>query len=177
MRKVDISKAVFIHLYVTQKKSGNDIARFFGIGRTTVTHYIHEFGLTPRTGKEVLANNPHNPNTPRQREAVRAAGKLRVGELNPNWKGGKAWVDHKGYHRVRRDGRYILEHRWVMEKHLKRRLSPGEDVHHINGNKTDNRVENLAVLSRTDHMKLHWANGAKEKILREGKSNNHSDNH
>lgn len=63
-------------------------------------------------------------------------------------------------------GMRVREHRLVAEKYLlteensvvingKRYLSPKFDVHHINGNKLDNRPENLMVLSRSEHQKLH----------------------
>jgi hypothetical protein len=42
-----------------------------------------------------------------------------------------------------------------MEEHIGRKLLITEDVHHINRNKSDNRIENLAVLSRRDHLLEH----------------------
>jgi hypothetical protein len=45
----------------------------------------------------------------------------------------------------------IKQHRWIMEKHLSRKLLKTEDVHHINGIKSDNRLENLELIDHGKH--------------------------
>lgn len=50
---------------------------------------------------------------------------------------------------------YVLEHRLVVEIALGRNLSADEIVHHINGNKADNTLDNLEVVSRATHAKIH----------------------
>lgn len=65
------------------------------------------------------------------------------------------WYIYSPYHPNCTKKGYVAEHRLVAEKMIGRFINKDEDVHHINGNKTDNRPENLMVLSHSDHMKLH----------------------
>ena len=72
----------------------------------------------------------------------------RAGSDNGNWRGGST-KHNKGYimHRTD-DGRYKMEHVLVMEEAIGRSLLPGENVHHINGLRDDNRLENLELWTR-----------------------------
>jgi flagellar basal body rod protein FlgC len=59
-------------------------------------------------------------------------------------------------HPMARKTGYVLEHRLVMAEHLGRNLEPHEHVHHINGNRMDNRLENLELVHRKDHPSKHF---------------------
>jgi len=75
-------------------------------------------------------------------------------ELCPAWKGGR--LQRKdGYWRVNIDGNRVLEHRLVMQQ-AKVDIT-GKVVHHKNGNKSDNRLENLEAITQSEHINAHRA--------------------
>ncbi len=57
------------------------------------------------------------------------------------------------HHRADKRG-YVFEHIVVAEKVIGRRMEPDEVAHHLNGDRTDNRPENLAVMLKKEHDRL-----------------------
>ena len=68
---------------------------------------------------------------------------------------GSGHINRNGYRVVHRNGRSVLEHRWLTEQELGRKLHRNEHVHHRNGNKLDNRRENRQLLSASRHSAHH----------------------
>lgn len=132
---------IFIKLYPFFKNE--ELALYFKRTVNSIQHKATRLGLK------------------KDEDAISVHKSMICGEKSPSWKGGRkinkkghvlVWDKHSPYADV---NGYVLEHRKVMIEHLGRPLEDNEVVHHINGDKTDNRIENLELMDRGEHTKLH----------------------
>jgi hypothetical protein len=130
--------------------SSLQVAAMIGRSKSWVLIKIRKAGVA-RPLAEAIRNSPSH-----------RAARLRSGKDCPRWKGGVKRTGDGRYlavmdktHPSADVNGYVLEHRIIAEGLIGRFLQPQEDVHHINGDHSDNRPENLQVMSRSDHMAIH----------------------
>lgn len=140
--KINIEKEWLINEYVVNNKSLTEISNALECSINTVRRELIRLGIKIKKRYDLTKNNlPHF-----------------YGEDNPAWKGGK-FQRKDGYICVWNGEKYILEHRKVMEDYLGRKLKKEEQIHHINGIKNDNRIENLQITNVYEHIKIHKRRG------------------
>lgn len=141
---------VWLHKqYVSDEKSASQIAKELNCSHTTILKWLEKLNIPMVANKTTYSGKRH-----------------------PRWKGGR--IGGAGYifiltpnHPYANNHGYVREHRLVMEKHLNRYLLPWEAVHHINGIRDDNRLENLELLPSGEHNKMVQEVYRENKFLKE----------
>ena len=81
---------------------------------------------------------------------------------HPHWKGGKVLMQDYEFTKIPEHPYssitgYVKTARLIMERKLKRYLDPEEVIHHIDGNRTNNKIKNLMLFeNKSEHIKHHW---------------------
>lgn len=121
-------------------KSMADIAANLGVTPSAVRKYFVKYDIDRKSTTWKFEGNPEN---------------------STNWNGG-VHIKSSGYvevycpdHPNANSRKCVYEHQLVMEKHIGRYIQKGEVVHHIDGNKSNNDISNLLLLTNSDHAKLH----------------------
>jgi hypothetical protein len=143
--------------------STTEVGKIIGRTARTVLYHLRRHGIRVRSRADgvrlatpkIVATNTGRKKGPMSdagRENVRRA-KLAHGEIHA-----------KGF-RIMRDG-YVqltrgphkgrLQHIVVMEAFLGHPIPPGHDVHHVDRNRQNNDLSNLQLLTRREHVRLHW---------------------
>jgi hypothetical protein len=136
-----------------ETKTGRQLAEELGCSEAAFCHWKRKHGLVDKT---------YNNKSSSIKQALKKRyPKGRSGEDHPGWKGGR--VMQQGYvllyapdHPAAKSKPYVQEHRLVMEAHLGRYLRDNEVVHHLNGDKEDNRIDNLELIQRGKHVSNHF---------------------
>jgi hypothetical protein len=124
-----------------ENKSLREICRTIGVSRNVVSRWMDELGVKKRTKEEGASK-------------VQKRVGYKQGKNHHRWKGGRP-RNHHGYVMIKNDGKMRLEHRVIMENHIGRKLKENEHIHHKNGVRDDNRIENLQIVDPVEHQRIH----------------------
>lgn len=159
-------------LYIEERKTMREIGDALGVDAVAIYYRLKKFGIPTRNrydhpvSDKVRANatqlGKRRKGSKQSAETKKKLSDLRKGKMRKPSKYGGHSKDRYGYVYVycpehphsSADG-YVMEHRLVMESYIGRYLEKDEAVHHINRNKKDNRLENLQLMTRSEHAKLH----------------------
>lgn len=149
-------------LYINNKLSIPEISKITGICRSTIRLHLIKYGIKLRSKAEGVRLHPEKNGrkgikrnmTEEWKQNIKT-GRIKYCEKNSKGKSLKP----SGYYEITRGlNKGRPEHDVIIEGIIGRKLNKNEVVHHINGVKTDNNIENLQLMLRKDHSKLHIMN-------------------
>ena len=170
-----IDRETLFRLYVEDQMSTCDIARRFNLSYSGVHYLMVVYNIPRRAFPEAVSLScktkdqswRHRKHS-RERIEKTVTTRMNNDKLLGRVKG--VSYGHKGYLYVtigENAGRRL--HDVIMEEHIGRRLKPDECVHHINGVKDDNRLENLQLMTVGEHSTLHnYHNAGSRKLVSPG---------
>lgn len=165
------SNEMLIHEYVDNGKTMKEIASEIGVCAATVFNYMKKYGIEGRhyhteKSKSRISEakfGTHCVGRKWTEEQKKNLSKAKNGVfIKPTKYGGHIKKRCDGYNavycpdhpRATKEG-YVMEHILVMEEHIGRHLEPKEVVHHINKIRDDNRIDNLKLMTVSEHARFH----------------------
>ena len=128
-----------------------------------------KFLICPICGKEFYRKRRDLIKTKQNACSYKCSGEIKKmiykGSNNPKWRGGKiqrsdgrVFIYAPEHPNANLNGSHILEYRLIAEKKIGRMLTDKEIVHHKDGDVTNNGLDNLDVITLSEHAKIHNAN-------------------
>ncbi|WP_066452435.1 HNH endonuclease signature motif containing protein [Anaerotruncus rubiinfantis] len=154
--------------YFNRRMTYKDIAKECEVTPAAVCYWFKKYGIAARRKEEKI--HPH-VYTSDELKRISQIHKGKIVSLTTKLKISEARKLHgRGHQKKRDDGYikvyypshpsatadgYVMQHRLMMEDHIGRFLTDDEVIHHINHNRSDNRIENLRLMNVRDHAALH----------------------
>ena len=141
-------------LYINKGMTRRQIADHYGVGMGNVNGWFSGLGIRlPQEMYQKVVRGQCRSVVNNAKQA-QMAQQRHLAHKNTHLMDGYVKLYNTGHPSCTKDG-YIAEHRHLIEATIKRFLTDEEHVHHINYNRTDNRLANLMLLTAVDHGRIH----------------------